>query len=190
MRVDMQFETVAGTDRLPLPEELTPAQRSAVDQICAGPRGALFGPFVPLLRAPELMTRLQLVGEYLRFESSLPDHLRELVILLVARDWDQSFEWGHHVPLARQTGLDEEVVAAIGARGRPTGPDDVCALWRFVEEIVRDHAVSGDTFSRAVALVGDTGVVEVIVTVGYYTTLAMTLNTAQTPAPDEYEPLP
>ncbi|UGU33508.1 carboxymuconolactone decarboxylase family protein [Mycolicibacterium smegmatis] len=180
----------ASADRLPMPESLNPEQRRAVERITSGLRGGLFGPFVPLLRAPELMTRVQLVGEYLRFESELPDHLRELLILLVARDWDQDFEWGHHVPLARASGLGEDVIATIAAGGAPVGPHDVRAFWRLAAELVRGHAVGDATFADAVAAAGEVAVVEAIVTIGYYTTLAMTMNAARTPIPDDYERLP
>lgn len=161
-----------------------------MDKVAAGPRGRLIEPFIPLLRAPELMTRLQLVGEYLRFDSGLQAHLTELVILLVARRWDQDYEWGHHVPLARAARLDEDVIAAIRDGEDVTGPDDVRAVWRFVAELADRHALSDETFDAAMHAVGDTGVVEVIATVGYYTTLAMTMNAACTPVPDDYERLP
>ena len=78
------------------------------------------------------MTRLQLVGEYLRFGAGLSPHLTELVILIVARRWDQDYEWGHHVPLARAAGLGEDVITAIRDGGTITGPDDVQAVWRMV----------------------------------------------------------
>jgi 4-carboxymuconolactone decarboxylase len=181
---------MAVDDRLPLPADLTPDQRAAVARITTGPRGALFGPFVPLLRSPELMTRLQLVGEYLRFGSGLPDHIRELVTLLVAREWNQEFEWGHHVPLARKAGLAEGVIAALGANGPPTGPDDVTAVWRLVDELVGRHAVRDATFAAVADHLGDAGIVEAVATVGYYTTLAMTMNTARTPVPGDYERIP
>ncbi len=60
------------TDRMPpIPaERLTPGQRAVSDELVSGPRGALAGPFVPLLRSPGLMARVQKVGEYLRFESA------------------------------------------------------------------------------------------------------------------------
>jgi 4-carboxymuconolactone decarboxylase len=177
-------------DRLPLPDALTPDQQAAMDKIAAGPRGRLIEPFVPLLRAPELMTRLQLVGEYLRFDSGLQAHLTELVILLVARRWDQDYEWGHHAPLARAAGLAEQVIAAIRDGEDITGPDDVRAVWQFVAELADRRAVTDETFDAAMRAVGDTGVVEVIATVGYYTTLAMTMNAARTPVPDDYERLP
>jgi 4-carboxymuconolactone decarboxylase len=181
---------MTGPDRLPLPATLTADQRRAIDQLAAGPRGGLIAPFVPLLRTPELMTRLQLVGEYLRFESGLPAHLTELVILIVARRWHQDFEWGHHAPLARAAGLEEDVIAAVRDGGEITGPADVRAVWRLVNELEDHRAVSDSVFDAAMSAVGDTGVVEVIATVGYYTTLAMTMNAARTPVPDDYERLP
>lgn len=177
-------------DRLPLPENLTTRQQSAVDAISAGPRGALIGPFVPLLRSPELMTRLQEVGAYLRFESPAPAHLRELVILVIARQWDQDFEWGHHVPLARAAGLDEGVITAVSLGAAVTGDGDVAAVWRLVRELLDTRAVTDSTYARARDHVGDDGVVELVATAGYYTTLAMTMNVARTPVPSNYECLP
>lgn len=181
---------ITGAERLPLPTKLSPAQQASVDRIASGPRGALLGPFVPLLRAPELMTRLQLVGEYLRYESVTPPELRELVILLVARFWDQDYEWGHHVGIARAAGLDPDVIDAVANRGSPSGPPAEVAVWRLVDELIRQHSVDDATYQIALAVLGEEALVEVVVTVGYYTTLAMTMNTARTSVPAEYERLP
>lgn len=186
----MPAELAVGPDRLPLPSTLTADQRCAMEKVASGPRGGLIAPFVPMLRAPELMTRLQLVGEYLRFGSGLPPHLTELIILVVARRWDQDYEWGHHVPLARAAGLDDGVIAAVREGGTCTGPDDVRAVWRMVSELEYRRGLSDSTFDAALAAVGDDGVVEAIATAGYYTTLAMTMNAARTPVPDDYERLP
>ncbi len=164
---------------------LTDAQRVAVERIVSGPRGSLVGPFVPLLRSPELMTRLQLVGEYIRFDSALADDLVELVILTVARDWDQQFEWGYHHPIALQKGLPESVVEAVADGRRPDGGSrEVVAVWSLVEELLRTRQVSDEVYAAAVAAVGETGVVEAVATAGYYSTLAMTMNAARTPPPE------
>jgi 4-carboxymuconolactone decarboxylase len=174
-------------DRMPpLPaEQLTPAQQEAVERITSGPRGDLVGPFVPLLRSPELMNRLQLVGEYIRFDSVLADELVELVILTVARHWDQQFEWGYHHPIALRKGLPEEVVDAVAEGRRPeSGTSAVTALWDLVDELQRTRQVSDATYAAALAEVGEVGVVEAVATAGYYTTLAMTMNVARTPPPD------
>ncbi|MBO0678645.1 carboxymuconolactone decarboxylase family protein [Mycolicibacterium sp. S2-37] len=177
-------------DRLPLPSILDDRQQAAVAAISAGPRGGLFGPFVPLLRSPELMTRLQRVGEFLRFESDLAAHLRELAILLVARWWDQDFEWGHHAPLARSAGLPESVIEAVANAGDPVGSADVQAIWRLVAELLQTRRVTDDTYDAARELLGEGGVVELVALTGYYSTLAMTMVTARTPVPADYERLP
>jgi 4-carboxymuconolactone decarboxylase len=181
---------VEAHDRLPLPPTLTAPQQAAADAIAAGPRGELFGPFVPLLRSPELMTRLQRVGEYLRFESGLPAHLRELAILLIARRWDQDFEWGHHVPLARAAGLAEPVIAAVSRDAEPVGPEDVRAVWHLLSELLDTREVLDQTYQRARDVLGESGIVEIVATAGYYTTLAMTMTMARTPVPVDYERLP
>jgi 4-carboxymuconolactone decarboxylase len=93
------------------------AQRASADAIIAGPRKAIFGPFVPLLQTPALMERIGSTGEALRFHGQLPDLVRELVILLVARETGNQFEWQTHAPLARRAGLEQETIAAI-ADGR------------------------------------------------------------------------
>ncbi|MEU8804197.1 carboxymuconolactone decarboxylase family protein [Spirillospora sp. NPDC048819] len=181
------------TDRLPLPPDaqLTEDQRKAAARIAAGPRGAVFGPFVPLLRSPELMTRLQLVGEFLRFESALDDDLVELVILYVSRAWDQEFEFGHHRPLALRAGLPEDVVDAV-ARGvrPPAGRPEVGYVYDLLDELHTTRQVSDATYASAVEALGEVRVIEVVGTAGYYTTLAMTMNTARTPPPDGAPRLP
>jgi 4-carboxymuconolactone decarboxylase len=173
-------------DRLPplTDGQMTAEQRTAAAEISSGPRGAVIGPFAPLLRSPELMTRLQKVGEYLRFESPLDRRLFEMTILWVARWWDQQFEWTFHHPLALEAGLDPAVADAIAEDRRPEGMDAAAAaVWDLLDELHRTRRVSDETYARALAELGEVGVVEVVATAGYYTTLATVMNTARTPAP-------
>ncbi|MGY1692567.1 carboxymuconolactone decarboxylase family protein [Geodermatophilus sp. SYSU D01105] len=175
-----------GEDRLPLPPEgeLTDAQRAAVAEISSGPRGAVIGPFAPLLRSPELMTRLQKVGEHLRWSSPLDRRLFEMTILFVSRWWDQDFEWSYHHPLALEAGLDPAVADALGEGRRPEGMDPAAAaVWDLLDELHRTRRVGDDTYARALEQLGDAGVVEVVGAAGYYTTLAMVMNVARTPVP-------
>jgi 4-carboxymuconolactone decarboxylase len=173
-------------DRLPplSEEQMTAEQRAAAAEISSGPRGAVIGPFAPLLRSPELMTRLQKVGEYLRFESPLERRLFEMTILYVARWWDQQFEWTFHHPLALEAGLDPAIADAIAEDRRPDGMDGAAgAVWDLLDELHRTRRVSDATYARALAELGEVGVVEVVASAGYYTTLAIVMNTARTPAP-------
>jgi 4-carboxymuconolactone decarboxylase len=166
-------------DRLPplSEEQMTAEQRAAAAEISSGPRGAVIGPFAPLLRSPELMTRLQKVGEYLRFESPLDRRLFEMTILYVARWWDQQFEWTFHHPLALEAGLDPAVADAIAEDRRPEGMDAAAGV------VWNTRAVSDDVYARALAELGEVGVVEVVATAGYYSTLAVVMQAARTPAP-------
>jgi 4-carboxymuconolactone decarboxylase len=174
-------------ERLPPPraEEMTHEQRLAVDRISAGPRGALVGPFGPLLHSPELMTCVQRTGEFLRFQSTLDRRLFEMTVLLVARHWNQQFEWAFHEPLAREAGLDGSVVDAIAADERPGDMDDAtAAVWDLVDDLHSTKSVADEHYAAAVAAVGERGVIEVVAGVGYYTTLAMVMNVARTPPPE------
>src|SRR5262249_52608242 len=82
------------TVRLPPMEAqaMSEAQRKAAEALIAGPRKAVAGPFIALLRSPELLDRMQRVGEYLRFDNAIPQRLVELAILLAARHVGNAFE--------------------------------------------------------------------------------------------------
>jgi 4-carboxymuconolactone decarboxylase len=165
-------------------EQMTPAQREVAQELAAGRRGAVYGPFVPALRSPELTRRLQRVGEYLRYEPALPPKLREMAILLVAREWTQDFEWDVHAPLAAREGLDAGVIAAIADGRRPAATGEEALVYDFFIELQRRRSVSDPIYAAAVASLGEQGVVDLVALIGYYTTLAMLMNVARTPLPD------
>lgn len=175
----------AGDRMPPIPDEaLTPAQRSAMQEIVAGRRGALIGPFIPALRSPAFMSRLQQLGEYLRFENALGPKLGELAILLTARHWSQQFEWFVHAPIAARQGLAAEVIDAIATGRRPEGlAADEAIVYDFFVELARTQSVTDETYARAVAAFGEAGVVDLVGIIGYYSTLAMLMNVARTPLP-------
>jgi len=173
------------TDRLPpLPRErMDDAQRTAADELTAGPRKGVKGPFIPLLRSPELMARLQKVGEYLRFESALPPRLSEFATLVVARRWTQQFEWAVHAPLAIAAGTLPATIDALRAGIRPaTMSDDEALLHDFITELVDRKGVSDGLYRDAVSRLGEHGLLDLIGLVGYFTTISMVLNVARTPA--------
>lgn len=146
----------------------------------AGRRGAVIGPFIATLRSPELTRRLQHLGEYLRYDAALPDKLREMAILLTAREWRQGFEWDVHAPLAQQAGLGAETISAIAEARLPPSMDRTEALvYDVFTELHRDRGITDATYDAAVAQFGEQGVVDLIAIIGYYTTLAMVLNVAR-----------
>lgn len=173
-------------DRMPPIEEqeLTAEQRLAVAEISAGPRGGLVGPFVPLLRSPELMSRVQRVGEFLRFGSTLEAAVREVAILTVARHWDQAFEWAFHRPIALEAGVPEDLIRRVERHEAPDPAAEHLRLtWEVAEELHHERGVSDGTYARAVSIWGEQGTVELVGCLGYYGLLAMVMNTARTPPP-------
>ncbi len=88
------------------PGQMTEEQRRVYDEIVQGPRGRVQGPFRVLLKSPEAASRMQRVGEYLRFGSILSARIRMLAVLVTARAWTAQYEWQVHVPQALEAGLD------------------------------------------------------------------------------------
>jgi len=172
-------------DRLPpiAANRLTPAQREAVDAFKAARGADVSGPFHPLLRSPELMTRTRAMGDYLRYKSALPPRLSEFVILMTAREWTQQYEWNAHYPIAIQAGVKPEVLSAIAEGRRPTAmSDEESTLFDFCSELHREKSISDATYDRALKMFGEQAVVDTIGITGYYSLLGMVLNTARTPA--------
>lgn len=171
------------------PEAMTARQRATADAIAAGPRGGLRGPFQAWLRSPELADRLQRVGEFVRFSSSVPARLNELAILITARAWDAQFEWWAHRRLALDAGLDPSVAADIAEGRRPSAmqPDEA-VVYDFCTELRTTRRVADATLARALDLLGEQGVIELVGVCGYYDVVSMTLNVAEVALPDGVEP--
>jgi 4-carboxymuconolactone decarboxylase len=174
-------------------ERMDEAQRAAADELIAGPRKGVKGPFIPLLRSPQLMARLQKVGEYLRFESALPRRVNEFVTLVVSRAWTQQFEWATHVPLAIAAGTAPQTIEALREGRRPAGMSREEELAHdFTTELLRTCGVSDATYRATVEAFGERGVVDLVGLIGYFTSVSMVLNVAHTPPEPggAMEPLP
>ena len=179
------------SDRMPaIPaEKWTEAQKKAAAEITSGPRKELVGPFIPLLRSPEYMSRLQRVGEYLRDNTKLGPAISEFIILLMARQWTQQFEWYSHQALAAKADIKPETIKSIAAGQRPVGmTTDQEMVYEFVTEIRLHQAVSDAAYDRVLGRFGEQGVIDIAGLCGYYTTLAMLMNVARTPVPPGVTP--
>ncbi|HTJ89806.1 MAG TPA: carboxymuconolactone decarboxylase family protein [Acidocella sp.] len=175
------------TDRLPpiADADLTPEQVAARQALLAGARGVFQGPFIPLLRNPALLSRVEKLGAYLRYESRLPGRIREFAILVVARAYSQQVEWAIHQPLALQEGVRALVVAAIAEGRRPElMPEDEAVTWDFLAELEAHRSVSDATYARAVRQFGEAGMLDLVAIAGYYGLLGLVMNTARTAAPE------
>ena len=172
-------------DREDLPEE----GRAAYDEI-VGSRGEVSGPFSVLLNSPEVGRRVGLLGAYIRFESSLPEQVTELAILVTAREWDCQYEWTYHEPLARKAGVRDEAIAAVRDRTAPSAlNEDELLVFRYVLETIRNHSASTEARGAILEKFGPRGAVDLTATTGYYAMLAGALNTFEVPLESGDRPL-
>src|SRR4051812_38188805 len=132
--------------------EMTPEQRAVADAIRTGPRASvgspatapgatsLSSPFNVWNRRPELADRLQKVGEYIRFRSSLPARLNEFAILVTARRWDSQYEWFAHHRLAMAGGLAPQIAEDLRNNRAPANmkPDEQI-VYDFTTELHDTH---------------------------------------------------
>ncbi len=170
-------------------EKMTDAQKRVYDSIAGGPRGGVRGPFGLLLRNPELADRIQKLGEYLRYHSSLPARLNEFAILINARFWDSEYEWFAHKPLALKAGLAPSIVEDLTRNTRPADmkPEEEL-VFDFCTALHRQHFVEDAIFQRAVEAFGEEGIIDLVAVSGYYTLISMLLNVAQIPFPPGAKP--
>ena len=169
--------------------QMTDAQKHVVAERAAGPIASIAGPAIPLLRSPELMRRMQRVGEHLRTHSAVGLRLHALAILIAARHCTQQYIWDYWHPLALKAGLSLELTQAIAEGRRPEGSvTDEGMLYDLVAELLTNKSVSDSTYDRAVAQFGEQGIVDAVAAVGYFSTLAMVMNVARTPLPEGRSP--
>jgi 4-carboxymuconolactone decarboxylase len=164
--------------------EMTPRQREAYQGIVSGPRKGARGPFNALLRSPDAADRVQRVGEYVRYKSVVPAALNEMAILMAGRAWTAQYEFWAHSRLAREAGLDSAVIDAIAENRRPAKMSgDERIVYDFCSELLRDKGVSDAAFAAARDRFGEQGVIDLIVALGYYSTVSMILNVDRVPLP-------
>ncbi len=169
----------------PLPtEQLSPAQDEASATFKASRGTAVFGPFVPLLRSPELMLRVQKVGEYCRFHNALGLKLSEFIILLVARRHNQPVEWAIHAPIAEASGVTAQTIAAIARGQRPATLDiDEALIFDALTELWTHDRWSDATYEAVRGQFGEQGLIDLVTTASYYALLANVMNVARTTSP-------
>jgi 4-carboxymuconolactone decarboxylase len=182
----------AAQERYPAlnPEQLSPQQKAYIENLQKPPRNNTTAlknpPFKVYMRSPELANKLEAVSDYVRWGTGLEPRLTELAIMITARQWSSQWIWRGHYRAAVRGGLDPSVGTDIAAGRRPTkmkGDEEI--LYNYAMELYRDRAVSDPSYAAAVKQFGEKGLIDLVATMGYYDTVAMTLITAKAIAPKE-----
>jgi 4-carboxymuconolactone decarboxylase len=186
---EMRYRVLS--DRMPpVPvEKMSDEQKKVASQIAAGPRGKVEGPYWPILRSPGFAEVIQHVGAYFRYGCRLDRKINEMAALMAARSWSQPFVWDVHILQALDAGLAAEKATALAEGRRPEKmTEDEETLWDFVSELLVTKGVSDPTYRRAVDIYGESGVVDILGILGYYTTLSMIMNVGRTDMLDGRNP--
>lgn len=159
------------------PDKLDPARRRVYDAILSSPRGNVIGPLRVWLTSPEFADKTQQVGQFIRFGMSIPPRLSELAILAVGAEWKSGFEFWAHSAFAVKGGLDPAIIEALRTGRTPAFEKaDEAAVYAFSIELLRNKRVSKPTYDRAVELLGEQAVVEIVGAIGYYSLVCATIN--------------
>jgi 4-carboxymuconolactone decarboxylase len=172
------------------PDQLSPEQKAYVESLQKPPRNNTTAlknpPFKVYMRSPELVSKLEAVSDYVRWGSGLQPRLTELAIMITAQQWSSQWIWRGHYRAAVRGGLDPSVGADIAAGKRPEKmKGDETILYNYAMEMYRDKSVSDATYAAAVKQFGEKGLIDLVATMGYYDTVAMTLISAAAVAPKE-----
>ncbi|MEM1261696.1 MAG: carboxymuconolactone decarboxylase family protein [Pseudomonadota bacterium] len=165
--------------RLAIPQaaDLTAEQREVYDKVVNGPRGRIGGGLQFWLHRPELADRAQELGVYLRYNTALPTRLSELAILVTVRHWGAEFEW-IHAPIAIKAGLPAEPIEALKHGRKPRfDNDEETLVYEITRNILLNKHLSDELYARGMDSLGQDAMVDLVGIVGYYTMIALTLNT-------------
>ena len=168
---------------------LEPEQAAVLNQLRSGPRGAgagLFGPFGVWVRAPSVGGSVQALGSAIRFESQLDDKVREVAICTVGHHYRARFEFAAHRDIGVAAGVDPDALERLRLDQPPgfNGREDLA--YRVAKSMLEDHRLNDALYSEAIEVLGETNLIELVTTIGYYCLVSHTLNVFEVPLRDRY----
>jgi 4-carboxymuconolactone decarboxylase len=165
------------------PEKQTPEQKKVFEQLVAG-RGRILGPYKIWIHSPTIASGMEHIGTYLNKKGSLSEREVEIGILVIAQHWDGEYVREAHIKLGKAVGLTQETIDAIliGADPKLTDPHER-AVHRFAAALVSGAKLSDTAFAEIEQAIGRDGVAEVLVLLGYYTSVALGMKVHQVPIP-------
>ena len=165
-------------------ENMDAAGQAVWDEIETS-RGGVQRNYAALLNNPQASSNFAHLGGYVRFETPLPPRVKAVAVLTAAREACGHYVWTVNQPAARNAGLTDSEIAAIHEYRSPADlSGDDAAVSQFVIELLRQHRVADATFEAVRGIIGDAGIVDMLVVVAYYHGLAHSLQALQVELPD------
>jgi 4-carboxymuconolactone decarboxylase len=124
------------------------------------------------------------IGTYLNKKGSLSEREVEIGILVIAQHWDANYVRQAHIKMGKQVGLTQETIDAILAGRDPklTDPHEQ-VVHRFAVSLVSGAKLTDTEFAEIEKAIGRNGVAEVLVLLGYYTSVALGMKVHEVPVP-------
>ena len=185
--------------RLPLiaPADLTPEQKPLYEDMRKGiasnfnafkverEDGALMGPWNPWLHEPVIGKAIWNLTLAMTAQATLPDPIRQIVILVVGAKFDAAYELYAHIAVAEREGMSPERLATITADLKPSdfSPEESIAF-DLAYALVRGGTLPEPVYALALKTFGQHGLNEMIYLVGLYAMVSTTLNGFNVPVPE------
>jgi 4-carboxymuconolactone decarboxylase len=164
---------------------LTPQAKAILDKITAKRGPMRGGPYASLMHHPALAEKVGDLGEYLRFNGTLPGDIRELAILVTARSVNQAYEWVAHARIGKKEGLPDDVIERVRTRGDlSTLPARYAGPLRLVQHVLAYESIPATLQEQVQRELGPAGMMELVVLAGQYRLIAAVLFAFDTPLPD------
>ncbi|MBW2091012.1 MAG: carboxymuconolactone decarboxylase family protein [Deltaproteobacteria bacterium] len=139
-----------------------------------------------LAHSPAAVREFLRFGNRLLFRAELDPRLRELAIIRVAEMHKASYEWVQHVPIALRCGVSREQIESMrNWRNSPHFTDEDKVILAFTEEVIRNSRPSEKTFAEATKFLNQASLVELTLSIGYWSMVAMFLETFEVEVEDD-----
>lgn len=167
--------------------QLSADQQQVLDNIEQGPRGqgrsgiGLIGPFGVWVRCPGVGNPVQQLGTAVRFQTSLPENIKEVAICTVGVFYQARFEFSAHKRLAIKAGVSEDCLNRLRDGDAPGFEGDEDLAYRFADDLLNNHRVADPLYQEAMDQFGEQGVIELNTAIGYYCLISLTLNNFDVP---------
>ena len=165
------------------PEQLTAEQKTIFERLVAG-RGRILGPYRIWIHSPTVASGMEQIGTYLNKRSTLSEREVEMVIIMIARHWQGDYVQTAHVRMGKKVGLPDAVIDALVAGNDPKLSDPhEAAVNKFAAAMIASRKLPDSEFAEIEKVLGRAGIAEVLVLLGYYTSVAMAMKVHEVPIP-------
>jgi 4-carboxymuconolactone decarboxylase len=165
-------------------DRMTPEQQEGFRYLVDGPRGRLPGPYKVWVHNPKLLHAAAPLGQHFTpGQSSLSEREREIAVVVITSKWHSAYPNNAHEKRGKEVGLPAAAVEAIIA-GLPMSFDDAReqVVYEVAMALAGERLVPQGLYDRAVGVLGHEGITDVIVLMGYYTSVSLTMNFYAVPA--------